>query len=374
MRIRSPLSSHSSPPESADQAQAQVAEVATFVGCEILKGIGSQLVEVGLDQLWGKDVSSEQRVAELQGRLAAYESGLRQVASSSQQKVAELAGRQSASEAGLREVAGKLADQVASLRKEISTRTTADNVRKVVEREETLKELEDRTGQLEYRQDRVDLASARSRNFRLHPDGHAGPAAGHGLKRDRQADRPPAPGRVAPPARPIRTEPTPPDRTRPDLSADVAAAQGRAGEGSRDPRRVEKAPRESDSRAGGEAPRTAGGPSGIRPGAREVRKVNRSLATLTWLAAVARPVKPGPTRVASPCRASFSASTPPRWSAPSSFLGSIGPRSSNSIASISWRWRRPGLRWPSSSHALSFRPSWWRPAYRSRNSPCRGSN
>ena len=117
-------------------AHAQLAEVGTFVASELLKGIGSKLVGEALDNLWGKDVSPDQRVAELQGTLAAYESGLRQVDA-------------------------RLADQVSALRKDLSSRTTADDVRRIVNQtlaalEERTAKLESRTGKLENRQDAID--------------------------------------------------------------------------------------------------------------------------------------------------------------------------------------------------------------------------
>lgn len=128
-------SAHAQPAE-GNPARAQLAEVGTFVASELLKGIGSKLVGEALDGLWGKDITPDQRVAEFQGSLAAYE-------------------------AGLRRVDARMADQVAALRKDLSTRTTADDVRRIVNQtlsalEERTKKLEDRTGKLENRQDAID--------------------------------------------------------------------------------------------------------------------------------------------------------------------------------------------------------------------------
>jgi len=110
---------------SVQQAPAQLKEI----GVEVLKGIGSKLIDVGIDYLWGKDTTAEQRVTELQARLSAYEAGLRQVDA-------------------------KLADQMAAFRKDLSAKTTADDVRKIVN--QTLQSLEDRTTKLEVRQDLLD--------------------------------------------------------------------------------------------------------------------------------------------------------------------------------------------------------------------------
>ena len=89
------------------QIEDKLIEAGISVGAELLKTIGSKLASDGLDYLWGKDIARDQRVAELQGRLTAYEDGLRRVDA-------------------------KSADQIASLRKDLSSRTTADDVRKIV--------------------------------------------------------------------------------------------------------------------------------------------------------------------------------------------------------------------------------------------------
>jgi len=273
-------------------AQAQVAEVATFVGCEILKGIGSQLVDVGLEQLWGKDVSSEQRVTELQGRLAAYESGLRQVASSSQRQATELQGRQSATESGLREVAGKLADQVASLRKEITTKTTADDVRKIVQ--QTLKELEDRTGQLEYRQDRVESRVRQIEElFGYLPTVAPAPLLVTGST-----------GTDKPTAHPLLVEWLP-LLVRSEQSRHRLIELGRTlqptsqrlkAELAKDREIVEESKKLHEKvirELAAKLPERQAVLQEYRPGTREVRKVDESLASLTWLAAVTRPVPTG---------------------------------------------------------------------------------
>lgn len=110
---------------SVQPAPAQLKEI----GVEILKSIGSKLIEAGIDSLWSKDTPADQRVTELQARLSAYEAGLRQVDA-------------------------KLADQMAAFHKDLSAKTTADDVRKIVN--QTLQSLEDRTTKLEFRQDLLD--------------------------------------------------------------------------------------------------------------------------------------------------------------------------------------------------------------------------
>ncbi len=118
------------------QIEDKLVEAGISVGAELLKTIGSKLASEGLDYLWGKDIAPDQRVAELQGRLTAYEDGFRRVDA-------------------------KSADQIASLRKDLSSRTTADDVRRIVNEtisalEARTSKLESRTGKLEKRQDAID--------------------------------------------------------------------------------------------------------------------------------------------------------------------------------------------------------------------------
>src|SRR5262249_48609138 len=110
-------------------AAPSFAQLLKEVGVEVLKTVGAKLVGKGFDYLWGKEIAPDQRVAELQERLSAYESGLRQVDA-------------------------KLADQIAALRKALNPRPPADEVRKIVN--QPLKSLEDRTTNLENRQDLLD--------------------------------------------------------------------------------------------------------------------------------------------------------------------------------------------------------------------------
>jgi hypothetical protein len=111
------------------QGQEIAVEIAKIVGKKLIE-IGVEAgVQYGIDQLFGKDTPPDQRVNELQSRLGAYEAALKQVDA-------------------------KQAVQIAALRKELNTKTTAEDVRKVVE--STLKSLEDRTVKLEYRQDLLD--------------------------------------------------------------------------------------------------------------------------------------------------------------------------------------------------------------------------
>ncbi len=141
------------------------------------------------------------------------------------ERLTDIQGKQSAHESGLREVAGKLADQVADLRKDISSRTTPDDVRKIVK--QTLKELEDRTGQLEYRQDMIDSRVRQIEElFGYIPTVVLVWLLAHrlGCGVDKPSACAPAPGRMAAAARPLRAEPAPPPGTRSDPPADVEDA------------------------------------------------------------------------------------------------------------------------------------------------------
>ncbi len=116
-------------PTAHGQGKEIAGEIAKIIGKKLIELGVEKGVEYGIDQLFGKDTPPDQRVTELQARLGAYEAALRQVDA-------------------------KQADQISALRKELSTKTTAEDVRKVVE--STLKSLEDRTVKLENRQDLID--------------------------------------------------------------------------------------------------------------------------------------------------------------------------------------------------------------------------
>jgi WD domain, G-beta repeat len=109
----------------------------TDVAVHLAKFAGEQLVKKGLDVLFASGgPPAKDRVKELDLRLGFYESSLRQVDA-------------------------KMADQVASMRKELGTKTTAEDVRAIVKK--TLGELDGRirkleagADKLENRQDKVD--------------------------------------------------------------------------------------------------------------------------------------------------------------------------------------------------------------------------
>jgi WD40 repeat protein len=255
-------------PVRAQDVYQKLAEVGIHVGGEVLKGIGSKLASEGLDRLWGKDVPPDTRVAELQSRLTAYEDGLRRVDA-------------------------KSADQIAALRLDLSSRTTADDVRRIVN--QTLASLEARTGRLA-----ADQAALEVRVRQLHDlfgylptvtpapllvsvSEESGKPAAHPLMVEwltlllrseesrRQIDE-------------LR-------RTRPDTSKVLQAALAKDRELLAETQQLHaKVMKE----LAGKLPERQALLEEFKRGTPEVRKFDENLSSVTWLAAVTRPVEKGP--------------------------------------------------------------------------------
>jgi hypothetical protein len=253
----------------------KLVEVGISVGCELIKGIGSRLVDKGLDYYWTKEVQPDLRVAELQSQLSAYESGLRRIDT-------------------------KIADEVAALRKDVTTRTTAEDVRRIVR--QTLEELEKRTGQLAARtkelEGRQDLVEARVRKieelFGYIPTVQPAPLL---VTASAEARTPTAhPLIVEWMKLLVRSE-----RSRRNLqelsqtlqptSRSLKAEQAKDREIVAESRKLHG---DVLRELAAKLPERQAVLMEYKPGTREVREVDEGLASLTWLAAVTRPVSDGP--------------------------------------------------------------------------------
>jgi|GEM_PF-2377028 len=252
----------------APPAFGQAKDVAKFVGGELLKGIGSGLAKGAIELLWNKDTSGEQRVAELNTRLSAYEAGLRQVDA-------------------------KSADQISALRKELSTRTTIEDVRKVVDR--TLESLEERQANLENRQDTLDSRVRQLEELFGHiPTVPPAPLL-------ITADQPDKPATAHPlilewltlllRSEESRNRIDELRRTRPDTSTvlkDASAKdKGVVAE-------TEKLHRKVMKELAERLPERQALLDEYKPGTPEVRRFDERLSSVTWLAAVTRPIATGP--------------------------------------------------------------------------------
>jgi WD40 repeat protein len=235
----------------AMSASAQLTEVGKAVGIEVLKSVAGKLTDVGLDYIFSKDTSAEERVKELQQRLSAYEAGLRQV-----------------------DV--KLAEQMAAFTKQLSAKTTAEDVRKIVG--QTLKTLEDRTANLELRQDKLE---SRVRSIE-ELFGHLPPGV-HPLTKDwlgllLRSEQ----------SRLVIAELR---RTRPETSKVLQEALGK------DRLILEEADKLHKSvlkELAEKLPERQTLLAEYKPGTPELRKLEEKLSSLTWLASVTRPVAKGP--------------------------------------------------------------------------------
>jgi len=252
---------------SSPRAQAQGAEVLKFVAVEGMKAIGTKLIDGGIDRLWGKETSGDQRVAELSDRLSSYESGLRQVDA-------------------------KAADQIAALRKDLNTRTTADDVRKIVN--QTLASLEERTGKLENRQDTLDSRVRQLEDlFGYIPTVTPAPLLVSAEQPGKPAAHPLTLEWLTLLLRSEKSRYLIADlrRTRPDTSQVLRTAlaedQKILGETEVYHGKVMK-------ELAGKYPERQALLAEFNPGTPEVRKFDESLSSVTWLAAVTRPVGTGP--------------------------------------------------------------------------------
>jgi WD40 repeat protein len=258
----------SASPARAQDVKQNLAEGAKWAGGELLKGIGSRLTDKGLDYLWGSDTAADQRVAELQGRLKAYEDGLRQVDA-------------------------KSADQISALRRDLSSRTTPDDVRRIVN--QTLASLEARTGKLEYRQDALETRVAHLEGLlgyipTVQPapllasaSEESGKPAAHPLmaewlnlllRSEESRRRIDDLRRTRPDTSKVLQETLAKDK---ELLAETEALNDKVMK-----ELAEKLPKRQALLAE------------FRQGTPEVRKFDESLTSVTWLAAVTRPVASGP--------------------------------------------------------------------------------
>ncbi len=257
------------PPPAKAQLKEAVVEIGKIVGKEVLGFLIKEGLEAGKDYLLGSPSPQGQgtppdvRVSEMKDRLATYEAALRQVDA-------------------------KLADQIATVRKELSTKTSVDDVRKVVG--DTLKSLEDRTNKLENRQDLHDsrvreleelfgsLPSVTPAPLLTTVSAEAGTPTAHPLMAEwitllmkSEASR-------------IRLAEL--RATRPETAKAVQDAL--AGD-----KKITEAARELHNKVLKELaeslPKRQALIAEYKPGTPQVRKFDESLSSVTWLAAVTRP-------------------------------------------------------------------------------------